>query len=85
MEIELVLHCLPMSQFRFVQITLFTLHSDVKNSAAINNRYLDFIQTRGLMSLVNGKHMDNNLKKNLMYVYFGLIVNNRSNNQILVY
>ena len=32
-----------------------------KNSADINNRYLDFVQTRGLISLVNDNHMDNNL------------------------
>ena len=40
-----------------------------KNSAAINNRYLDFWQTRALISLVNNNHMDNNLKEILVYVY----------------
>ena len=35
-------------------------HSD-KNSAATNNHFLDFVQTRGLISLVNDNHLDNNL------------------------
>ena len=51
-----------------------------KNSAAINNRYLDFVQTRGLFSLVNDIHVDTNLKEILLYVYFGSILNNRSKN-----
>ena len=45
-------------------------HSD-KNSAAINNRYLNYVQMRGLISLVNDNHVDNNLKEILVYVYFG--------------
>ena len=51
-------------------------HSD-KNSAAINSRYLDFVQTRGLISLVNDNHVANNRKEILVYVYFGSIVNKR--------
>ena len=39
-------------------------HSD-KNNAAINNSYLDFVQTPSLISLVNDNHVDNNLKKTL--------------------
>ena len=54
----------------------FWRHSD-KNSAAIDNRYLDFVQTRSLISLVNDNHVDNNLKDILGYVYFGSIVTNR--------
>ena len=37
-------------------------HSD-KNSTAINKRYLDFVQTRGLMPLVRDDHVDNSLKE----------------------
>ena len=55
---------------------LFWRHND-KKSAAINNRYLDFIQTHDLISLVIDKHLDNNLKEILVYVYSGSIVNNR--------
>ena len=51
-----------------------------KNSAAIINRYLDFVQKRGLISLVNDYHVDNSLKESLVYKYFGSIVNNRSKN-----
>ena len=46
-------------------------------SAVFNNHYLDFVQTRGLISLVNENHVDNNLKEILVYVYSGWIVNNR--------
>ena len=59
-----------MPQSRFLQIILF--------SAAINNHYLDFVQTRGLISLVNDNHVDNNLKEILVHAYFGSTVNNRS-------
>ena len=48
----------------FTDYPLYTAlwhHSD-KNSAAINNRYLDFKQTRGLILFVIDKHVDNNLK-----------------------
>ena len=48
-------------------------HSD-KNSSVINNRYLDFVQKCGLISLVNDNHMDSNLNGNLVYVYYGSIV-----------
>ena len=41
---------------------------------AINNRNLDFVQTRGLILLINDNHADNYLKEILLYVYFGLIV-----------
>ena len=56
-------------------------HSDT-NSAAINNRYLDFVQTRVLISLVkvNDNQVDNNPKEILVYVYLGWIVSNRSKN-----
>ena len=33
---------------------------------------------RGLISFVNDNHMDNNLKEILVYVFVGLIVNNRT-------
>ena len=45
--------------------------------AAINNTYQDFIQTRGLISLVNNNHVDSKLKELLVNVYFGS--NNRPN------
>ena len=48
-------------------------------SAAINNRYLAFVQMRGLISLVNDYHVDNNAKKILVYIDYGSIVNNRRN------
>ena len=54
-------------------------HSD-KNSAATNNRYLDFVQTRGLISLDSDNHVDNNLKEIFVSVYYGSIVNNRPKN-----
>ena len=42
-------------------------HSDKNNAATrINNHYLDFVQTRGLISLVNDYHVDNNLKEILV-------------------
>ena len=53
-------------------------HSD-KNSTA--NCYLDFAQTRGLMSFVSDNHVDNGFKETLDYVYFGSIVNNRPLNR----
>ena len=56
--------------------TALRRHSD-KNSSAVNNRYLDFVQTRGWISLVNDNHVDNNLKEMLAFVYYGSIVNNR--------
>ena len=51
-------------------------HSD-KNSAAINNRNQDFVQMRGLISLVNDNQVYKSLKEILVYVYYGSIVNNR--------
>ena len=51
-------------------------HSD-KNNAAINNHYLDFVKTRGLISLVNDNHEDNYLKEILLFVNYDWIVNNR--------
>ena len=45
-------------------------HRD-KNSAAINNRYLHVVQTRGLILSVNNNHVDNKLKEILEYVYLG--------------
>ena len=42
-------------------------HSD-KNCTAIGNSYLDFLPTRGLISLVNNNHMDNTIKEILVYV-----------------
>ena len=41
-------------------------HSD--NSVATNNYYMDFVQMRGLISLVNDNHMDNNLKEILVCI-----------------
>ena len=55
----------------------FWRHTDWK-SATINTRYLDFIQTRGLSSLVNDDHVDNNLKEMSVHVYFCSNVNNRA-------
>ena len=54
----------------FTDNTLYTelWRNGVKNSAVINNCYLVFVQTRVLISFVDGNHVDNNLK---MYVYFG--------------
>ena len=62
-----------MSSPGFTDNTIYTAvwrHSD-KNSAAINNRHLDFAQTRDLISLVNDNHVDNNHKENLVYVCYG--------------
>ena len=73
---DLSLHCLVMSQSGFYRssfLTALSRHSD-KTKAARNNRYLDLVQTRGLISLVNDNYVDNNLKEILMYVYFGSIV-----------
>ena len=42
----------------------------------MNNRSLEFVQTRSLISLVNDNHVDNNNKEILVYVYFGSILNN---------
>ena len=53
-----------------------TRHSE--NSAAINNRYLSFVQMRGLILLVNDNHVDNNLKEILEYLYLGPNENSRS-------
>ena len=39
----------------------------------------------GLISLVNDNHVDNNLKKILVYVYFRLIVNDRSKKMLNIY
>ena len=36
---------------------------------------------RGLISLINDNHVDNNLKEILVYVYFGAIVINRPKKQ----
>ena len=41
----------------------------------MNNHFLEFVQTRALISLVNDNRVDNNL---LVYVCISLIVNNRS-------
>ena len=46
--------------------------SQDKNDAAINNRCLDFVQTRGLILLVNDNYVDNYLKEMLAIVYHGL-------------
>ena len=43
-----------------------------ENSPAINNPKLDFIQTWGLISLVNDNHVDNFLKEILVYVLLWL-------------
>ena len=64
-----------------LQITLYKQHSDVSNkySAAINNRHLDFIQTRSLITLANDNHVDNHLQEVLAFVYYDSIVNNLPN------
>ena len=46
-----------------------------KNSTAINNCSLDFVQTYSLISTVNDNHVDNCLKEILTFVYYGSIVN----------
>ena len=61
-----------------LQITRYT----ALNSAAINYRYLDLIQTRGLIYLVYENHVGYNLKEILLYAYFGSIVNNRFNKTV---
>ena len=48
--------------------TALLRHND-KNDAAINNRYMDFVQTHCLILLVNDNHKDNTLKEILVYVY----------------
>ena len=60
---DLGIHCLPMPQSRLycTDRPLYTglwRHSD-KNS----NRYLDFVQTRDLISLVKDYQLDNSLKE----------------------
>ena len=47
------------------------------NSTAINNCYLDFVQRRGLISLINDNHVDLNAKEILVHVYCGSIVKSR--------
>ena len=62
----------------------------MKNRAATNNRYLDFVQTRSLISLVYDNHVVNKLKEILVYIYYVSIVNNllplpsQKNKKILV-
>ena len=49
-----------------LQTTRFTGRADVtvtRITRAINNRYLDFVQARDLISLVNDNHVDNKLKE----------------------
>ena len=38
-----------------------------------------FRLTRGMITLVNDNYVDNHLKEILAFVYYGSIVNNRSN------
>ena len=45
-----------------------------KNSMAISNRYLDFVQTHGLISLVNDYHVDNKVREILVNVYYWSIL-----------
>ena len=42
--------------------TALCRHSD-KNRSAIIKRYLNFVQTRGLISFVNDNHVNNNLNE----------------------
>ena len=68
-----------MFQSRFTDNLLYMVlkgHSN-KNSAAINNRYLDFVQMRVLFSLANDNRVDSNLKEILVYLYLGSVVNSR--------
>ena len=51
----------------------------------INKRYLDYIQTYDLISLVNNNHVDNNLKEILLYVYVSFFVNNLPKNHYFLY
>ena len=44
---------------------------------AISNRYLDFVQMRGLISMVNDNHVDNSLNEISVQVYYGPAVNIR--------
>ena len=53
-----------------------TLTLQPQEKRAINNRYLDFVQMRCLISLVNNNHVDKT-KGIFMHVYLGSIVNNR--------
>ena len=39
--------------------------------------------TRGLISLSNGNDLDNNLKENLVYEYYGSIVNKKKASQAI--
>ena len=66
----------------FFTAFFFWRHSD-KTGAAINNRYLNFVQTCDLMSLVNDDHMDNEQGNFGVCVYVGSIVNNRPKNMYL--
>ena len=59
-------------------------HSD-KFSAAINKRYLDFVQASTLISLVHDNHLDNYLKEILAFVYYGSIVKNEPKNWNCMY
>ena len=48
----------------------------------MNNRYLDFVQTRGLITVVSDNNVDNNLKEFLVYLYSSTIVHNRLNKKV---
>ena len=62
-----------------LQITLFIWHSDVTVTSIAR-----YVQTRSLISLVNDNHVGNDLKKSLMFVYFGSIVNIRPKTNVWV-
>ena len=52
----------------------------MKKSSATNNRSLDFVQTRSLITLINDNHMDNYRKDILAFVHYGSVVNNQPKN-----
>ena len=54
----------------------------VTRIAAINNRYMDFILTRGLIPLVNDNHLNNYLTEILVSEYLGSIVDKRPKNDM---
>ena len=59
----------------FANVPFQVLHwTDVteNNTAAINNRYLEFVQSRGRISLVNDNQLDNYVKDILAFTYYGV-------------
>ena len=67
----------PSSGFTVYPLYSAQWHHSDKNSAAINNCYLDFVQPRGWISLVDDNHVDKYVKEILTFVHYGSIVNSR--------